>query len=65
MRHLRDLGFGKASIEDQMMDEVRDLLTDIENCLEADPNGVVDFRGLFQISVENILWAIVAGWINF
>ncbi len=61
VRHLRDLGFGKTSIEDQMMEEVGDLLKDIESCLKSNPNRVVDFRGTFQVSVQNILWALVAG----
>jgi methyl farnesoate epoxidase/farnesoate epoxidase len=30
LRHLRDLGFvGKTSIEDQMMEEISDLISDI------------------------------------
>lgn len=60
-RHLRDLGFGKTSIEDQMMDEVGDLIKDIEHSIQSSPDRVVDMKGIFQISVQNILWAIVAG----
>ena len=61
MRHLRDLGFGKTSIEDQMMDEVRDLIRDIEDSARSDSKGIVDMSNTFQVSVVNILWAIVAG----
>ncbi|XP_032796985.2 methyl farnesoate epoxidase [Daphnia magna] len=61
MRHLRDLGFGKTSIEDQMTDELGDLIKDIENGSELDPERIVDLKGIFQVSVINILWAIIAG----
>ncbi|XP_046656380.1 methyl farnesoate epoxidase-like [Daphnia pulicaria] len=61
MRHLRDLGFGKTSIEDQMMGEVGDLIKDIENKSQLDKDRVVDLKGIFQVSVVNILWAIIAG----
>jgi len=61
MRHLRDLGFGKTSIEDQMMGEVKDLITDMENSSQSDAQRVVDLKGIFQVSVLNILWAMIAG----
>jgi hypothetical protein len=65
MRHLRDLGFGKTSIEDQMMGEVGDLIKDIENKSQSDKDRVVDLKGIFQVSVVNILWAIIAGISRF
>ena len=61
MRHLRDLGFGKTSIEDQMMGEVGDLIKDMEKSSQSDKTRVVDLKGIFQVSVLNILWAIIAG----
>jgi len=61
VRHLRDLGFGKTEIEDQMMDEVRDLLLDLKCYAESDSMGIVDFKDIFTVSVINILWLIVAG----
>jgi methyl farnesoate epoxidase/farnesoate epoxidase len=61
LRHLRDLGFGKTSIEDQMMDEISDLILDITEAAQSDPEHVVDFRLIFTVSVINILWAIVGG----
>jgi hypothetical protein len=61
MRHLRDLGFGKTSIEDQMMGELKDLITDMENSSQSDAQRVVDLKGIFQVSVLNILWAMIAG----
>ena len=51
LRHLRDLGFGKTSIENQMMDEVDDLIREIATTAQSDPVGVVDFKGIFNVSV--------------
>nr|QSD59127.1 CYP370A15 [Diaphanosoma celebensis]QST15067.1 CYP370A5 protein [Diaphanosoma celebensis] len=61
LRHLRDLGFGKTSIEDMMIDEVVELLDEITAVAAADPDRVVDYKGIFNISVINVLWAIVGG----
>ena len=61
LRHLRDLGFGKTCIEDQMMDEIRDLIRDMTNSAQSNADRVVEFRGTFTVSVVNILWAIIAG----
>lgn len=61
LRHLRDLGFGKTSIEDQMIDEINELLSDIDSVSKSDPDNVVDFRLIFSVSVINILWAIIGG----
>lgn len=61
MRHLRDLGFGKTSIEDQMMGELGDLIKDIEYQSQSDPKRIVNLKGIFQVSVINILWAMIAG----
>ena len=61
MRHLRNLGFGKTSIEDQMMGELRDLIKDMEISSRSDTEHVVDLKGIFQVSVLNILWAMIAG----
>ena len=62
LRHLRDLGFGKTSIEDQMMDEIQDLIKDIKEMAKSDPNQVVHFRTeTFSVSAINILWAITGG----
>ena len=59
MRHLRDLGFGKTSIESQMMDEVR---LNGWHPEEHFTDGVVHFKeGIFNVSVMNVLWAIMGG----
>ena len=61
MRQLRDMGFGKTSIEYQTMEEIRDLIDEIKNQANSNPDNVVDFKGIFVVSVVNILWAIVGG----
>lgn len=61
MHHLDDLGFGRTSIESQMLDEVHEFLGEIRRKAEDHPDGLVDFRLFFSVSVVNILWALVAG----
>jgi hypothetical protein len=61
LRHLRDLGFGKTSIEDQMMGEITDLIAEITAVAKSNRDHVVDFKSIFSVSVINILWAIVGG----
>ena len=61
VRHLRDLGFGKTSIENQIKDEINELIKDMLDTANSDPDGAVDFKGLFSISVLNVLWSFVGG----
>jgi len=61
LRHLRDMGFGKSSIENQMMDEIQELIQEIKSSIESDPNNVVDFKGMFNLSTLNVLWAMITG----
>ena len=61
LRHLRDLGFGKTSIENQMIDEIQDLIQDIAESAQSDPDRIVEFKGIFNVSVINIIWAIIGG----
>jgi hypothetical protein len=61
LRHLRDLGFGKTTIEDQMMGEITDLISEITATAKSNRDHVVDFKSIFSVSVINILWAIVGG----
>jgi methyl farnesoate epoxidase / farnesoate epoxidase len=61
LRHLRDLGFGKTSYEDMMLDEIQELLGEISAAAEADPGRVVNYKGIFDISLINVLWSIVGG----
>ncbi|KAI9552865.1 hypothetical protein GHT06_020749 [Daphnia sinensis] len=61
MRQLREMGFGKSSIEYQTMEEIRDLIDEIKNQGKSNEDYIVDFKGIFVVSVVNILWAIVGG----
>lgn len=60
-RQLREMGFGKTSIEYQTMEEIRDLIDEMKNQANSNTESVVDFKGIFVVSVVNILWAIVGG----
>lgn len=60
LRHLRDVGHLKTSMEDIILSEVRDLLRDLRAQSESDPHRLVDFRHLFNVPVVNTLWALVA-----
>lgn len=44
-----------------MLNEIQELINDIKESAQSDPNRVVDFEGKFNLSVINILWAIVGG----
>ena len=59
IRHLIDLA--KPSTEDVFREEIADLLVELKEQCDSDPDGLVDFTRLFNISVINLLWAIVAG----
>ena len=61
MRHLRDLGFGTTAIEDMISDEIREMLKEIKETAASNPAGIVDYKGVFNVSVINILWAIAGG----
>ncbi|XP_049963436.1 methyl farnesoate epoxidase-like isoform X2 [Schistocerca serialis cubense] len=54
LRHLRDFGFGKLSMEGRILEEVEDLLSSIRN-------NTVEVTELFPVHMVNILWAITAG----
>lgn len=47
MRQLRDLGFGKTSVEHEMVEEVDDLIKDIEESAKADPDNLLDMSTTF------------------
>lgn len=61
LRHLRDLGLVKSSMEDTIRQEIRELLADIHAQADSNPSGLVDFESRFQIPAINILWVLVAG----
>ena len=59
VRHLID--FTKPNLENVFREEITDLLNELKGQCDSDPDGLVDFKGLFNISVINMLWAVVAG----
>lgn len=69
LRHLRDLGFGRSSSEQLIQDEIADLaremmtLSSSATAAAAATAGivVVEFKGLFNLSLINILWAMTSG----
>ncbi|XP_067013413.2 methyl farnesoate epoxidase [Anabrus simplex] len=54
LRHLKEFGFGKTSMESLIIEEVHDLL-------EAVGNKTLQVSGLFNISSVNVLWGVMAG----
>ena len=58
-RNMRELGFGKSSIEDQMMEEINDLISEMSETAKSNAEHVVDFNDIFKVSMVNILWGIV------
>ncbi|KAJ9587374.1 hypothetical protein L9F63_019099 [Diploptera punctata] len=55
LRYLRDLGFGKKSMESQIMDEVEEVIKDMAQKIEFQGNG------MFDVSTLNVLWRMLAG----
>ncbi len=58
LRHLRDFGFGKSSMEDIIRQEFTDLA---EKITESGKKGEVDSHMLFNLSVMNVLWGMISG----
>ncbi|XP_037084458.1 methyl farnesoate epoxidase-like [Pollicipes pollicipes] len=56
LRHLRDLGFGKNSMESTVLNEFEELSQEMKR--EIDSPMKVNFR--FNLTVLNILWRLVA-----
>lgn len=62
LRHLRDLGFGKGSIEVQMHDEIQELINEMKEKAALHSDSVIEFKGIFNLSALNVLWVMVAGF---
>ena len=56
LKHLRDMGFGRKSMDSVIIEEA-DLL--IDKLLQA-KNGIVEIKNTFNVPIINILWEIVA-----
>lgn len=61
LRHLRDLGFGRTSSEGLIQEEIHDLADEIHSKSLAHPQRVVNLKGMFNLSLINILWALIGG----
>ena len=61
LRHLRDLGFGRTSSENLIEDEIHQLLDEMRTTAVSNPDGIVDFKGIFSVSITNVLWAVLGG----
>ncbi|KAJ4434996.1 hypothetical protein ANN_23568 [Periplaneta americana] len=55
LRHLRDFGFGKKSMEGFILDEVEDTLSYMKEL------KVMQVTGLFSVPTLNVLWGMIAG----
>lgn len=60
-RHLKELGFGRISQEDLIHEEVRETLDNLKHRSQSNPRGVVSINASFNISVINLILAVVAG----
>ena len=57
LRHLRDFGFGKSSMEEMIRDECLCLAERLRSM-----DGLeVETKQLFNLSVMNILWRMISG----
>lgn len=61
MRHLRNMGLGKTSIESTVLEESQNLIAEIRKRSASHPLGVVDFKQLFHVPIINIVWSMIAG----
>ena len=60
LRHLRDFGFGKSSMEDIIKQEFKDLAEKITQTGRAGKSDM-DSHMLFNLVVMNVLWGMIAG----
>lgn len=57
LRHLKDFGFGKRSMENLVLDEVAELIQGFKR----DVGKPISTQTRFNVAVLNSLWSIVAG----
>lgn len=58
LRHLRDLGMGRNSIERHIQREALELVESLKK-LAGEP---IDMNYSLNISITNIVWALIAGY---
>jgi len=61
LRHLRDLGFGKRSMEGLIHDEVSSLLIEVGRMAGPDWAEPVELHDVLGTSGINVLWHVMAG----
>lgn len=57
LRHLRDLGMGKSSIEVHIQREALDLMENFQKLL----GQPIEIDNILNIAITNIAWALIAG----
>ena len=57
LRHLKDFGFGRSSMEDLILDEAKELISDIK--AEIGTNDKVTINERFNLTIVNALWKII------
>jgi len=57
LRHLRDFGFGKTSMEGLIMSEVNELV----NWIKQKRGEPVTLHRRFTLAIVNALWTIISG----
>ena len=60
LKHLKDLGFGKQSLETYIQDEAKYVIDNFIMKAMDNHNGDVLMDGIFNVPIVNILWRIVA-----
>ncbi len=60
LRQLRDLGFGRTSLDTVMCDEADDILNRLIATASKNKDSVVKIESTFNASIINVLWHIVA-----
>ena len=57
LRHLKDFGFGRSAMEDLIIDEAKELISDIKTEIGTNDKVVINER--FNLAIINSLWQII------
>ncbi|XP_046438827.1 methyl farnesoate epoxidase-like isoform X1 [Daphnia pulex] len=60
IKHLKDVGVGKSSLEGMILDEIREMISDLKNVVDSSNDGVIKLDNVFTTAVLNILWVMVS-----
>jgi len=60
IRNLRDIGFGKSSMEGLVHEEIQETMTRLQSSVQ-EGSSTVHMNGRFTISTTNIIWGIING----